>query len=141
MTSVILMPFCPGSLQIGTYLHCLIEFSTFRLIDDNMALKTTSAASQNERNEFGRKMYLVLCLQRGLLDEALKTALKIQENIPNDATIKELISCIPQRMRQLEAATSNEDDETSDASNNSETDTDDGFGSYSSDSSSSSDEE
>ena len=86
-------------------------------------------------------MYLVLCLQRGLLDEALKTALKIQENIPHDATIKELISCIPQRMRQLEAATSNEDDETSDASNNSETDTDDGFGSYSSESSSSSDEE
>ena len=106
-----------------------------------MASKTTSAASQNERNEFGRKMYLVLCLQRGLLDEALKTALKIQENIPHDATIKELISCIPQRMRQLEAATSNEDDETSDASNNSETDTDDGFGSYSSESSSSSDEE
>ena len=53
--------------------------------------KSSKTESTSERNEFGRKMYLVLCLQRGMLDEALKTALKIQENVPNDKTIKELI--------------------------------------------------
>ena len=47
--------------------------------------------TETERNEFGRKMYLVLCLQRGMLDEALKIALKIQEKIPHDKTIQELI--------------------------------------------------
>ena len=79
-------------------------------------------------------MYLVVCLQRGLLDEALKTALKIQENIPNDSTLKELIRCIPQRMRQLEMATS-ENEASDEARETTDTDTDDGFGSYSSDSS------
>lgn len=42
-------------------------------------------------DQFGRKMYLVLCLQRGLLDEALKAAKKIQESEPNHPTINELI--------------------------------------------------
>ena len=79
-------------------------------------------------------MYLVVCLQRGLLDEALKTALKIQENIPNDSTLKELIRCIPQRMRQLEIAAS-ENEASDEALETTDTDTDDGFGSYSSDSS------
>ena len=97
-----------------------------------MALKSSSHC--RERNEFGRKMYLVVCLQRGLLDEALKTALKIQENIPNDSTLKELIRCIPQRMRQLEIATP-DDEASEEALQTTDTDTDDGFGSYSSDSS------
>lgn len=97
-----------------------------------MALKSSSHC--RERNEFGRKMYLVVCLQRGLLDEALKTALKIQENIPNDSTLKELIRCIPQRMRQLEIAAS-ENEASDEALETTDTDTDDGFGSYSSDSS------
>ena len=102
-----------------------------------MALKSSSHR-RNERDEFGRKMYLVVCLQRGLLDEALKTALKIQENIPHDSTLKELISCIPQRMRQLEIATP-DDEASEEALQTTDTDTDDGFGSYSSDSSDSDD--
>lgn len=79
-----------------------------------------------ENDQFGRKMYLVLCLQRGMLKEALKTAKEIQESEPFHPTINELIRCIPQRQSQLEAKVESSD-----------TETDDGFASYSSSSSSS----
>ena len=50
----------------------------------------TLTANEDD-DQFGRKMYLVLCLQRGLLQEALKTAQKISETEPNHPTVKELI--------------------------------------------------
>ena len=47
--------------------------------------------AKEDDDQFGRKMYLVLCLQRGLLQEALETAKKISETEPNHPTVKELI--------------------------------------------------
>ena len=44
-----------------------------------------------DKDQFGRKMYLVLCLQRGQLNAALETAKKIRETEPNHPTINELI--------------------------------------------------
>ena len=44
-----------------------------------------------ENDQFGRKMYVVLCLQRGLLEEALKMARKISETEPDHSVVNELI--------------------------------------------------
>ena len=46
---------------------------------------------KEEDDQFGRKMYLVLCLQRGHLKEALEAAQKISETEPNNPTVKELV--------------------------------------------------
>ena len=46
---------------------------------------------KEEDDQFGRKMYLVLCLQRGHLKEALEAAQKISESEPNNPTVKELV--------------------------------------------------
>jgi hypothetical protein len=53
--------------------------------------KIMTITTQEPKDEFGRKMYLVFCLQRGFLEEALKTAQKIQSSEPGNSTINELI--------------------------------------------------
>ena len=62
----------------------------FQELSQILKPKMTLTAKEDD-DQFGRKMYLVLCLQRGLLQEALKTAQKISETEPNHPTIKELI--------------------------------------------------
>ena len=62
----------------------------FRQFSQIFLPKMTLTAKEDD-DQFGRKMYLVLCLQRGLLQEALKTAQKVSESEPNHPTVKELI--------------------------------------------------
>ena len=44
-----------------------------------------------EEDDLGRKMYLVLCLQRGHLEEALEAAQKLHAKRPKDSVLKDLI--------------------------------------------------
>ena len=44
-----------------------------------------------EDDDLGRKMYLVLCLQRGHLEEALEAAKKLLAKRPKDSVLKDLI--------------------------------------------------
>merc|ERR1719433_2398471 len=80
----------------------------------------------NINDKLGQKMCLVLCLQRGHLDEALKLANQLHEKNKKNTVLNELIRCIPERIRQIEAAKEMEVSE-------SDSDNDEGFASYSSD--------
>ena len=73
-----------------TIFHYKARILNFQIFDEFSNQKMTLTAKEDD-DQFGRKMYLVLCLQRGLLQEALKTAKKISETEPNHPTIKELI--------------------------------------------------
>ena len=55
--------------------------------------KTTgsSRANCNKDDNLGLKMYMVLCLQRGHLVEALETAKKLQKLEPKHKVLQELI--------------------------------------------------
>ena len=51
----------------------------------------TKGNNIEEDDDLGRKMYLVLCLQRGHLEEALEAAKKLLAKRPKDSVLKDLI--------------------------------------------------